>query len=188
MGYRAFISADIGPNVELEKVWEELDRIDGGLKMVGLDKLHVTLKFLGDIEEELTGPVVGMMEEAAGGLAPFEMELKGMGAFPSTDYIRVVWIAVRSDGVLGKLSGALHEKGVALGFKREKGFKGHLTLARMRSARGKDQVRRIISENEETHFMTERVNNIKLMKSTLTRRGPIYETVAVVPLFEKDQE
>ncbi len=99
MSYRAFIAADIVPSDALVSVFKELASSRADLKIVRPELLHVTLKFLGDTEENLTEQITSRMRDAVKDVAPFSIRLTGMGAFPSMSNIRVVWVGIE-DGKL----------------------------------------------------------------------------------------
>jgi 2'-5' RNA ligase len=170
------------------EIWKELAREKTSLKMVDPDKLHVTLKFLGDTDISLTDNIVRIMKDVTGDTDPFEARIRDMGVFPSTNYIKVVWLGVESSGILENISKRLNESLKSLGYKKEKGFKGHLTLARMKSARDKNKIMKMIKGNRDVHVMSMPVCAINLMKSTLTPKGPIYEVVKTVSIKKKSRE
>ncbi len=182
MKYRAFISVAVEANECLLNVWRELESSGDSLRMVKPGNLHITLKFLGDVDSSIDRSIIEVMEKALTGINPFKAEIRGMGAFPSENYIKVVWLGVDSSGMLEDISSRLVEGMKGLGFKKDKGFQGHLTLARVRSARDKKKIKRIISANRDTIFLDFPVRSIELMKSTLTPTGPIYEIVRSVPM------
>lgn len=147
---------------------------------------HCTLKFLGDVDESRVGDLTDALETAvdAADVSPFEAEVGGLGVFPSTDYISVVWVGVR-DGhgatELTRLVEALERETVALGFdEADHAFTPHVTLARMNDARGKAEVLAYLDEDPTVGRFE--AAEIQLTESTLTDDGPRYETRARVPL------
>ncbi len=187
MKYRAFISVHIEPDDRLLDLHIDLASGKSSLKMVAPDKLHITLKFLGDTDVSLNERIIEIMEDIVNDKTPFEIELRGAGAFPSDKYIKVVWVGVDSKGRLEAISERLNSELKSLGFKSEKGFRGHLTLARVKNARDKKKISRFIKANRDTIIMNFEVKNIELMKSTLTPTGPIYEIVRSITLASGDE-
>jgi 2'-5' RNA ligase len=123
------------------------------------------------------------MKESINGIEPHSIILSGTGVFPNEQYIKVIWVGIQQADHLNTIATRLNEKLGTIGFKREKrNFSAHLTLGRMRSARGKDHVLDIMDQYKETIFATVPVQEIILKKSTLTLQGPIYETITRVPL------
>jgi len=180
--YREFISIHVEPNDKLLAIHRELGEGKSSLKMVDPDKLHITLKFLGDTDVSMNDDIVRIIENAVKDVAPFDMEIRDMGAFPSPNYMKVIWLGIESNGILEKISESLSNDMRTLGFKRDKGFKGHLTLARVRNARDKKKLSRIISGNRDEKVMAYHVECINLMKSTLTPMGPIYEVLRSIKI------
>lgn len=150
--------------------------------MVDPDKLHITLKFLGDTDVSINDDIVRITENIIKDRTPFDIGIRGMGAFPSSNYIKVVWLGVDSHGILEEISKRLNNDMKTFGFKRDKGFKGHLTLARVRNARDKKKLLRVLAANRDVKVMTCHVECINLMKSTLTPKGPIYEVLRSIPI------
>jgi 2'-5' RNA ligase len=167
-----------------------------GLTLVDPRQAHVTLKFLGEIgeggdgsegaraDDEPSPPLDGVI--AAGeravetaGADPFECVIEEFGVFPSLDYISVVWAGVAAGSAeLTALHEALETETTALGVDPEDHeFTPHVTLARMNDARGKGLVREAVRERRPEIGRFE-VENVRLVKSTLTSDGPEYETVA----------
>lgn len=151
-----------------------------GLKLTDPEQAHVTLKFLGEVDEsgvsDLTEAIGTAVESAD--VAPFEAEVGGYGVFPSLEYISVVWTGFRSGGEpLERLHETIERETTAIGFDPEDhSFTAHATLARMRDARSKDEVRELV-ESEDPDVGTLRVDGVELTESTLTGEGPVYSTV-----------
>jgi 2'-5' RNA ligase len=182
--FRAFISVDARPDQRLASLLRELIRSKADLKVVRPELLHVTLKFLGDTDEDLVGRIADGMTSAVDGIGPFTMRFKGMGAFPSLSSIRVVWVGIEQGEALGEIARRLDSELQPLGFGRdEKGFKPHLTLARTRiNPRNSVAIQEIIQANGATDYGEYVVDRILLKKSVLGPQGPAYSTVIEVPL------
>lgn len=183
MKFRAFISVDIEPSEALAAVFTELADSRADLKIVRPDLVHITLKFLGDTEEDLIGEIESRVRESTGGIAPFEIRLSGMGAFPSLSNIRVVWVGIVDGTQLGAIAQRLDSSIGELGFERDKkGFVPHLTLARTRSGRNLANLQEILRRNPATDYGTYLVDRIRLKKSVLSPRGPTYSIVREILL------
>ena len=177
---RCFVAVDV-PEEAKQKILEaqkEFACFDA--KLVEKENLHFTLKFLGEINEEQLEEASKGLSELAKNISPFTVLLSGIGAFPNLSYIRVVWVGAISDDFF-----KLH-RGVAVSLrgigKPEKEAIPHLTIARVRSARDKETIAKIIRRYEKEAFGSMQVDKIKLKKSTLTPRGPVYEDVRVFEL------
>ena len=108
----------------------------------------------------------------------FEIILKGTGVFPNQNYIKVMWIGLENAEKLGKIALKIDEQISDLGYDREKRrFSGHLTVARVKSAKNKDKLIQIIEKYKDIEFGRISVNSIKLKQSELTPKGPIYTTL-----------
>jgi 2'-5' RNA ligase len=182
---RAFVSVDCDPLVDgIRKAQEPFRDLDG-IRTVEPSDAHVTLKFLGEVDEGRVPAVEEALEAAVAdsGVDPFDLHLGGYGAFPSTDYISVVWVGARGGGeALTDLQATVESRLVDLGFDPEDHeFTPHVTVARMDDAREKRRVQRAIAERDPD-VGTMRVERVTLTESTLTDQGPEYDAVAQVPL------
>ncbi|WP_158855651.1 RNA 2',3'-cyclic phosphodiesterase [Halorhabdus sp. CUG00001] len=180
MSKRLFVSVDLdGLGEAVAPVQEHFEAVSG-LNVVDPHQTHVTLKFLGDTDPdqvpELTDELAAAVDES--GVEPFETELGGLGAFPSTDYIRVVWLGVREGGEqLTRLHEAIEERTVEMGFDPEEhDFTPHVTLARLNHAGGKELVQNVLQEKDPT-VGTLQVQDIRVTESVLTDDGPAYATI-----------
>ncbi len=185
MRFRAFISADISPNSTLSALLDQLRQTRGDLKVVKGANLHVTLKFLGDTEESLVEDIAQRVRASSEGVGPFSVRLQGMGAFPSMSNIRVVWVGMENGGTLAELASRMDASFFEIGFERDrKGFRPHLTVARVRSPRGLEDVQELITANVATDFGEYMIDRITLKKSVLTPQGPQYSNVRETLLGE----
>ncbi len=177
---RLFVSVDLdGLSEEVEAVQDLLADADG-LNFTDPEQAHVTLKFMGDTDEDRLPELTSALETAVddSGVDPFTAEFGGLGAFPHLDYISVVWVGVRRGGDhLTALHEAIEERTTALGFDPEDhDFTPHATIARMDHAGGKEIVQDVV-ENQDPNVGTLDVSDVRLTESTLTADGPEYTTV-----------
>lgn len=139
------------------------------------EKLHLTLKFFGETEEERVPQLSAALERAASLINPFELILGGTGAFPPSGLPRVLWLGVLdASGRLAKLHQRIEDECARHGFARErKRFHPHLTIARLRSREG---ARRLAATHKSMKFETEAfpITEIVLIKSDLGPRGSRY--------------
>lgn len=183
MAFRAFIAVEMGRHSELESFSRAVESTGAHLKMVNLKNLHVTLKFLGDVDEALVPEIRGAMESAVDGQSPFQLRLRGAGAFPNLGRISVVWAGLEDAGPLVDIAGKLDAGLSGLGFRKERRpFSPHVTVARVKSGKNRDAVADVIRGHEGAEFGTVDVDRIILKKSVLTPRGPIYSDVEVAEL------
>jgi 2'-5' RNA ligase len=139
------------------------------------EKLHVTLKFLGDIEPERVEALSGAAARAVERVEPFELIIDEPGSFPPHGQPRVLWLGiVDATGRLAFMQSALEEECAAVGFPREsRPFKPHLTLARVRSPHGASE---LAAAHRETPFEPQsfKVSELVLMRSELAPGGSRY--------------
>jgi RNA 2',3'-cyclic 3'-phosphodiesterase len=183
---RTFISVHIPDTVR-----RDLSVLIGGLrphggadvKWVRPESLHLTLKFLGDVEQERIGAVGEEIGRAVSAHPAFDMVLGGTGAFPNSRRPSVLWIGVRRGaGPLASLAGAVETALAGLGFEREKRpFSAHLTLARVRPS---GNAGRIVERMAEAGFECDpfRIDSVHVMKSDLQRSGASYTTLRTLKL------
>ena len=111
--------------------------------------------------------------------APFNIRIEGLGVFPNLKYPRIVWVGITEGGdELRKVFSKIELGMRKLGFPRNhKGFSPHLTIARVRSGRNKVELVKCISENVNHEFGVIRAECLRLKRSNLTPKGPIYSTL-----------
>lgn len=174
---RSFISLDIPPLPNLLSLQNDLRSTGAQIKAVEPDNLHLTLRFLGDIDEDRVTEISEAIDECCD-IPQFRAKLVGVGAFPSLSYIRVIWVGVEDEGVSADLARALEEglEELDLHLKDEK-FRSHITLARVRGMKNKGELLRVVDLNANRTFAEVEFSVVRLKKSILTKRGPIYETI-----------
>ncbi|MEW6329573.1 MAG: RNA 2',3'-cyclic phosphodiesterase [Candidatus Micrarchaeota archaeon] len=174
---RLFIAVEIPEDLREKIVLLQNDIPREGLKLVEKENLHITLAFLGEVDERKKDELVRALGEIKS--EKFAMKLGGMGAFPSENYIRVVWVGVEGEG-LKKLHARINEALRALHFKTES-YSPHLTLARVKE-KPSTGLRERVARNKNVSLGECEVREFLLKKSTLTPKGPIYENVAAFEL------
>jgi len=179
--FRAFISVDLPALPALAALRKELETSEGQLKLVDLEQLHVTLKFLGSADEEIVRGISEVMRASVRGLRPFRVRVVGTGAFPSPSRMRVLWIGLEGAEPLGAIVETLERELLPFGFLREKRpFFAHATIARVYGGRNQDRVRRILEGHRSDRFGEHTIDNIRLKRSVLTPEGPVYTIVEEV--------
>jgi 2'-5' RNA ligase len=141
MKIRSFIAISLPADIrrELARIETELRKGAGApVKWVETANLHLTLKFLGDIEFENIPAILDAMYKAAGTTGPLNMELNGLGVFPSPRRVRIVWVGLGGETEkLAALQQRLEISLEPLGFAREsRDFQPHLTIGRVREQAG----------------------------------------------------
>jgi 2'-5' RNA ligase len=181
--FRGFIAVDIATTAEIVTFEKDIAKTNADIKLVEPENIHITLKFLGDTDEQKREAIEQAMKESIVGLQPFSITLKGTGVFPNQHYMKVLWIGIINAGSLETIARTLEEKLGNLGFKKEsRGFSPHLTIGRIRTARNKDKLIKVINQYASNEFTTQRIETITLKKSDLNPKGPIYTTLSTVHL------
>ena len=146
-------------------------------KLVEPQNIHITVRFLGNITPAMAEKIFEEMKKIQ--FTPFNVQIKGLGAFPNLHYARVIWAGI-TDGAdqLKRVFSQLEPRLRGLGFTSDsKGFSPHLTIARVRSGRNKAQLAEFITQNANYEFGTINAKCLRLKKSDLTPKGPIYSTL-----------
>lgn len=181
--FRGFIAVDIDVFPKLLEFEKEIKETGANVKLVEPENVHITLKFLGDTNESQIDEIDKIMKDAVKGVDPFNIQLKGAGVFPNPNYIKVIWVGIKQGEPIGVIASKIDEQLSKMGFKKEKrGFSPHLTIARVKSAKGKDEILHVIEKYRDVQFVDIRVDSIKLKKSDLTPKGPVYTTLIDVKL------
>ena len=153
-------------------------RINIRASWVRPENYHVTLRFLGEIEPELTIDLERLAQRVAGRRAPFALPLDRLGAFPSADRARVLWIGGDASPEFLGLASSLQHELAELGFPRERPpLVAHVTLARLKG-RADAAVPSALGTTETPTGLATRADRLVLMQSELTPTGAVYK-----PLF-----
>ncbi len=171
---RCFLSIDLPKEVqeELSRVQEKIQDVDVKMTLVNPEIVHLTMKFLGELNQTQVDEVVSALKELK--FKKFTAKLDRVGVFPNPNFIKVVWIGIsprdRTTEIHNSINSALHE----IRFSKDKVFGSHATIARVKWLKDKtsyfEKLQKI--EVKPIEFA---VNKIHLKKSTLTPEGPIYE-------------
>jgi 2'-5' RNA ligase len=175
---RLFIALNLPPPVR-EALWEATTPLRNGafpVKWVRAEGLHLTLKFLGDVEEERDPELSGALARAASGGRPLALALGGFGVFPDFERPRVVWVGVTADPALEILQHRVEQEFAPLGFPSEaRPFRPHITLGRAgREPRPRDFVGLDAALGALEFGASALVESLDLMHSTLQSGGPVY--------------
>jgi len=174
---RAFIAIELPENLKSD-IFQKFGQIEEsgivGSRFVDKGNLHLTLRFLGDISEEQAKLIQKKLSEIKFGT--FEAQLGEIGFFPDEKYIRVIWIELIAKEIYN-LQKMIKDKlgGIKLP-EENKEFQSHITIARVGRLKDKniflDKINKL---NIKKSTFT--VNKFSLIKSELTRQGPIYKTL-----------
>lgn len=183
MAFRGFAAVPVPAEPALTALLDEIGRLRADVKPVQSDQLHFTLSFLGQTSEDAIVPLTMALQHAARGVAPFDVDLHGVGAFPSARRPRVVWVGVRDPKPIVELALRTREALARAGHPGDdKDFRAHLTLARVRSERNLEELVHFLRAHGDDALPTIRVAEARLYKSILGPAGPAYETLATAQL------
>ena len=180
---RSFISVDISDPViakKVEDIEKKLMGVKAAVKWVDPKVVHITLKFLGDISPAQIDPIFEVTKDV--GFKPFNIHILNIGCFPNMNKPRVVWLGIKEGKEeLEALYSQLNIKLKPLGFRPEtRRFRAHITIGRIKGKKGIHELAGQISRMKEVAIGIQRIESLKLKKSTLTPKGPIYETLREV--------
>src|SRR5713226_4036260 len=181
---RTFISIDLeDPQIlsRIASILSSLQALGGDLKPVERENIHLTLKFLGDVSAPRLAEVKSSLKQLA--FPAFTAEIKGAGAFPNLNHMNVIWVGV-NDGwsQIEQIYEQVEKLLSGLGFRREhRPFSPHITIARVRSGRKRDEVASFLQRLTEESFGTITVDKIRLKQSILSSSGPKYSTLLEIP-------
>ncbi len=183
---RIFIAVELPDEVKknIVELVSELKEVGSGVKWVEEKNLHITLKFLGWVEDRKVDHVVELATKAAGGTGSFKAKFEGTGTFPSGKNPRVVWVGMGEGGEkLKKLADSLEESLSNAGYRsEEKEFSSHVTIGRVKEKKGVEKLKEKMADFKDPKFGEAIIDHIDIMKSTLTPKGPIYERIKEVKL------
>ena len=175
---RAFIALELPPPVisMLGKVQEDLKSMGLRAKWVRPENIHLTLKFIGNINPGDIDIIGGAMMDAVEDFAAIDLVAGGVGVFPGIKRPRVIWVGLGGQiQSLFAMQRVLEDNLAPLGFKKEKRpFKGHLTLGRFRQTVNPNTIRQIMREYANLYSEEFTARRIILFKSDLKPTGAVY--------------
>jgi RNA 2',3'-cyclic 3'-phosphodiesterase len=174
---RLFVAVNLPAEIRqgLGEVQDRLRSAQADVSWVRPENIHVTLKFLGEVDEKRLPSIRGVLADVALAGVSFPMEVAGVGSFGGR-VPRVVWVGVR-DGAQPLTHLARQVEGVLarLGFPKEKReFTAHLTLGRVRSTRNAEGLLAKLQEAREERIGTLTARAFELMQSELRPSGSVY--------------
>ncbi len=146
------------------------------------ENLHLTLRFIGEVEEERVGRITDVLSESCRNFEPFVLSVKGTGVFPDRKRMRIFWAGADSGGILRRMNSRM-EKGLeAIGFPAGERFKEHITVARFRSVPSITAAEFFLEKYGGTVFGSMNVEKVDIIRSILSGGNPVYETLEAVLL------
>jgi len=184
MTIRSFFAVDVKAKPIIDKITEVQRAItvpNSRIAFVAPENLHLTMKFLGDIEEAIVPELQKATEKII--FEPFTLKFKGMGCLPNFSYINAIYVGViQGTEELAKIAQELDQLSVKFNIKKEKrSFTAHLTIGRVKKIQDKNLLVSKIQGFAEEAFGEMTVNAVRLKKSVRTPQGPIYTKLFDIP-------
>jgi len=180
---RSFISIDLEDQQILSRIasiLSSLQALGGDLKPVERENIHLTLKFLGNVSAPRMAEVKSSLKQLP--FPAFPAEIKGAGAFPNLNHMNVIWVGVNEGWTqVEQIYEQVEKLMSGLGFRREnRPFSPHITIARVRSGRMRDEIANFLQHISDESFGTITVDKVRLKQSILSSSGPKYSTLLEV--------
>jgi 2'-5' RNA ligase len=146
------------------------------VRWIHRENLHLTLKFLGDVNTEVVPAIIAAAQQVFTAAEPLRFEVVGMGVFPNHEQPRVVWLGVEGEvdslaTVVDHLGDALNPFGLK---KEERHYTPHITIGRVRSSGGRGRLLRLVREAHSVNFGELHIRSVSLYESRLRPGGSIY--------------
>ncbi len=156
------------------------------VRWVPMENMHLTLKFLGDVAPSNVDLLTQMISAEADLFEGFELQLDGLGSFPSLKRPRVIYIGIEAPAVLNALQRGIESASRRLGYEsEERGFSPHLTIGRVKqniTATEQQTIRRALEGTKIDWLGTAKIDSLHLYKSDLKPTGSVYTRLYSAPL------
>jgi len=174
------------PEEAREKIVKELDpfkRIAPSIRWTGKNNIHLTLKFIGDVEPRLSEKIAAALATAKIPLSPFRLRCSGFGKFPVGDDLHIFWAGVEDDPRLLSLFHAIEALLLPLGVARDtRPFRPHLTLGRNKARIDFRALFELLGKKKDLFLAECPLAAFQLFRSDLTPAGPVYSILKEIPL------
>jgi 2'-5' RNA ligase len=181
---RSFIALPTSDHLRsrIASIQSELQQLNADVKWEPPEKLHLTLKFLGNVQHQVLDTLTSALERRCRAFSRFELTYDAIGAFPSTAHPRVIWVGASLNEQLSLVQQQVEEVCTDFGIAREdRTFHPHITLGRVKGLRN-------------THRLTEKLKSLTfvptqssctellVMRSELRPSGSVYSVLKSIPL------
>ncbi|MBW2492420.1 MAG: RNA 2',3'-cyclic phosphodiesterase [Deltaproteobacteria bacterium] len=179
---RTFIAIEIPENIisKIQELQESIKAKGFNIRWVRPENIHLTLKFIGDVEAAKISEITEALSKTVEGYIPISLKSKGLGLFPGIKNPRVLWVGLTGQlESLVKLQKTLDENLKVLGFPKEKRpFKGHLTMGRIKAKIDAKKLGDALMKFRNFESETFTADQIVLYKSELKPSGAVYTKLA----------
>lgn len=179
---RTFIAVNLSPAIRARIGEAEEDFKIKGVKLVDPELIHVTLKFLGYVDEGRIDEIADALKKVK--VAPFTARIGSVGGFPNARSPRVIWVGAEPAEAFGKLNRQVEDVLANIGFEREGRFNAHATIGRVKfpDPEQKQRLPGLFEKYRNFEAGSMKVDRIYVMKSTLSPKGPRYEALREIRL------
>jgi len=178
---RAFIAVEIDPltRQKISKLISILKKSEADVKWAAEDQMHLTLKFLGNIDKGKIQRISDAISIISNNFKSFTVSFSEIGAFPNINHPRVIWLGIDKGSeslkiLTDKIEVALEKLGFA---KESRKFEPHLTLARIRSSKNFSNLKKLIGEISCDTENEMPINKLILFQSSLNPKGAVYSAL-----------
>jgi len=178
---RAFIAIELNKEIHdyLANIQNELKQARADVKWVKPENIHLTLKFLGNMDISQINQIKKILAEISQGENEFSIELSRVGAFPKLKYPRAIWIGIEKNQdkvteIANNLEERLHKLGIS---KEDRPFHPHITIGRVKSSLNRSTLAEKLTSINIPQRPSMTIKKLTLFKSTLTPNGPIYQVL-----------
>ncbi len=178
---RAFLAMEIDDYLKDDMI--ETQKILGNttsarLKLVEKENLHVTMKFFGDVTDEKLEEIADTIDYVKEEYEPYSMKLSRVGAFPNIRRPKVIWIGCHdAEKTTADLMQNLDYNFEKIGFDLERSYHPHITIARVKQTYDEQRLSNNLKALQSNYYGEMEVYKLTLKSSTLTPKGPIYDTI-----------
>ena len=187
-GIRSFIAIEVPRlfQVRLGELQKEIKQAEADVRWVHPANIHLTLKFLGTVNNEFLEKITAILGPLIAEWKPFAVRIRGLGCFPSIRNPRVLWVGIdQGKEEVISLQGAIEGRAAEAAFAKEtRPFQPHLTLGRIQSPRRRDPLAQAVENLKEAEVGIFRASEVFLFKSELRPSGAVYTKLKTFPMNE----
>ena len=178
---RTFLAIETPDEVQSQaaRLIDQLSRVQAPVRWVEPENLHFTLKFLGDVNLTDTAEICRRVARVTAAWAPIDLIVEGLGAFPSIERPRTIWVGASDGGErLAELCAAIEETLAEMGFNREqRRFTPHITIGRVRGTKQMQQLAELLQEHDDFLAGPMTADEVVLFSSERAADGPFYQSL-----------
>ena len=180
------MAIEIPPDVvrRAEQVMLELDALGASVRWVKAENLHLTLQFLGDVQDADLYAICQAVKRGASEHEPFQVTCRGLGAFPKPERPQTIWLGIDDpDNALAQFQKSVELELFELGFPKElRPYKPHLTLGRVARGKSDERLQSAIAADAGEWEAVIDADECVLFGSQLQGGGPVYSVLGRFPL------